>query len=96
MERARKCVPHTMRVEIECETLAQVEEALAAGADSILLDNMTLDDMRRARTLAPAIRRFARDAKAYSSMRERVGARIEVLASDHKPQPVPAEKLGAR
>jgi len=49
-----------------------------------------------ARTLAPAIRRFARDAKAYSSMRERVGARIEVLASDHKPQPVPAEKLGAR
>jgi nicotinate-nucleotide pyrophosphorylase (carboxylating) len=53
-ERARKRVPHTMRVEIECETLAQVEEALAAGADSILLDNMTLDDMRRARALAPA------------------------------------------
>jgi len=54
LERARKLVPHTMRVEIECETLAQVKEALAAGADSILLDNMTLDDMRRARTLAPA------------------------------------------
>ncbi len=54
LERARKLVPHTMRVEIECETLAQVEEALAAGADSILLDNMTLDDMRRARTLASA------------------------------------------
>lgn len=53
-ERARKRVPHTMRIEIECETLAQVEEALAAGADSILLDNMTLDDMRRARALAPA------------------------------------------
>jgi nicotinate-nucleotide pyrophosphorylase (carboxylating) len=54
LERARKRVPHTMRVEIECETPAQVEEALAAGADSILLDNMTLDDMRRARVLAPA------------------------------------------
>jgi len=54
LERARKLAPHTMRVEIECETLAQVEEALAAGADSILLDNMTLDDMRRARVLAPA------------------------------------------
>lgn len=54
LERARKLVPHTMRVEIECETLAQVEEALTAGADSILLDNMTLDDMRRARSLAPA------------------------------------------
>lgn len=50
---ARKLAPHTMRIEIECETLAQVEEALAAGADSILLDNMTLDDARRARTMAP-------------------------------------------
>ena len=54
LEGARKLAPHTMRIEIECETLAQVEEALTAGADSILLDNMTLDDMRRARALAPA------------------------------------------
>jgi nicotinate-nucleotide pyrophosphorylase (carboxylating) len=54
LERARRLAPHTMRVEIECETLAQVEEALAAGADSILLDNMMLDDVRRARALAPA------------------------------------------
>jgi nicotinate-nucleotide pyrophosphorylase (carboxylating) len=51
---ARKLAPHTMRIEIECETLAQVEEALAAGADSILLDNMTLDDVGRARAMAPA------------------------------------------
>ena len=51
---ARKLAPHTMRIEIECETLAQVEEALADGADSILLDNMTPDDVRRARTMAPA------------------------------------------
>jgi nicotinate-nucleotide pyrophosphorylase (carboxylating) len=54
LERARQLAPHTLRLEIECETLAQVEEALTAGADSILLDNMTLDDVRRARALAPA------------------------------------------
>jgi nicotinate-nucleotide pyrophosphorylase (carboxylating) len=54
LERSRRLAPHTIRVEIECETLAQVEEALAAGTDSILLDNMTLDDVRRARALAPA------------------------------------------
>ena len=42
-----------MGVEIECETLAQVEQALAHGADSILLDDMTPDDVRRARTMAP-------------------------------------------
>jgi len=51
LERARALAPHTFRVEIECETLAQVETALAAGADSILLDNMTLEQMRQARTI---------------------------------------------
>lgn len=37
-----------MKVEIECATLAQVDEALEAGAKSILLDNMTLDELRAA------------------------------------------------
>ncbi len=49
---ARKIAPHTLKIEIECETLAQVEEALKAGADAILLDNMELGDVRKARALA--------------------------------------------
>ncbi|MBE3605214.1 carboxylating nicotinate-nucleotide diphosphorylase [bacterium] len=52
LERARRYAPHTFRVEIECETLAQVEEAIAHGATSILLDNMTPAEMRNARALA--------------------------------------------
>ena len=32
-------------VEVECDTLAQVSEALAAGVDAILLDNMTTDEL---------------------------------------------------
>jgi nicotinate-nucleotide pyrophosphorylase (carboxylating) len=39
-------------VEVECETLAQVREALAAGADRILLDNMSTADLRDAVSLA--------------------------------------------
>lgn len=39
-------------VEVECETLDQVAEALAAGVDAILLDNMTLDELRSAVALA--------------------------------------------
>lgn len=39
-------------IEIECDTLAQVEEALAAGADAILLDNMSLDALRTAVAVA--------------------------------------------
>ncbi len=34
--------PHTMTVTVECDTQEQVEEAIAAGADIVLLDNMTL------------------------------------------------------
>src|SRR5271170_617797 len=52
LDRARRLAPHTFRVEIECETLAQVEEAIAHGATSILLDNMSVDDLRRVRAIA--------------------------------------------
>jgi nicotinate-nucleotide pyrophosphorylase (carboxylating) len=51
LERARRLAPHTFRIEIECETLAQVEQAVAHGATSILLDNMSLDDLRAARQI---------------------------------------------
>ena len=39
---------HTFKIEIECESLEMVKEALAAGADIIMLDNMTMDEMREA------------------------------------------------
>ncbi len=49
---ARKIAPHTLKVEIECETLEQVAEAIAACADVLLLDNMTLENIRKARAIA--------------------------------------------
>jgi nicotinate-nucleotide pyrophosphorylase (carboxylating) len=49
MDRARRLAPHTFRIEIECETRAQVAEAIAHGATAILLDNMPPDEMRRVR-----------------------------------------------
>ena len=48
IRRARAYIPHTLKIEIETETLAQVDEAVAAGADIIMLDNMNLDEMRLA------------------------------------------------
>jgi nicotinate-nucleotide pyrophosphorylase (carboxylating) len=44
--RARANAPHLLRVEVECETLAEVDEALGAGVDAILLDNMTPSELR--------------------------------------------------
>lgn len=48
IERARSVVPHTMKIEIEVDSLDQVEEAVAAGADIILLDNMPVNFMKAA------------------------------------------------
>lgn len=45
---ARAAAPHTLRIEVEADTLAQVEEAVTAGADIILLDNMDPLTVRRA------------------------------------------------
>lgn len=44
----RRRVHHLMRVEVEVTTLAELDLALAAGADVILLDNMDLETMRAA------------------------------------------------
>ena len=46
VERLRGATP--LPVEVECDTLEQVSEAVVAGADAILLDNMTLDELREA------------------------------------------------
>jgi len=44
--RAREIAPPGAKVEVECDRIEQVERALGAGADIILLDNMSLDEMR--------------------------------------------------
>jgi nicotinate-nucleotide pyrophosphorylase (carboxylating) len=46
VRRARAGAPHPLRIEVEVENLAQAEEALAAGAEVLLLDNMTAAQVR--------------------------------------------------
>lgn len=45
---AQSVCNHLQRIEVECDTLAQVQEALNAGAQVILLDNMDLETLREA------------------------------------------------
>ena len=45
---ARKNIPHTIKIEVEAENLEQLEEALQARADIILLDNMDIEQMKKA------------------------------------------------
>ena len=48
IEMARRGISHTSKIEIEVESLAEVQQALSAGADIIMLDNMNPQDMRTA------------------------------------------------
>ena len=48
VSRAKENAPHTLRIEVEVETLDQLEEALSAGSDVVLLDNADLDTVKRA------------------------------------------------
>lgn len=48
IERVRSSVGHLVKIEIEVDTLAQLEEALELAPDAVLLDNMTPEELRRA------------------------------------------------
>lgn len=58
---ARKIVPHTLKIEVETTNFAEIQEALEAGADIIMLDNMSCADM------AEAVKRIAGRAKVEAS-----------------------------
>lgn len=71
IEKARKHIPHTMKIEVETENLDQVQEAIKAKADIIMLDNMSLDMMSDAVKLV--------DGKAL--VEASGGIRLENIAS---------------
>lgn len=45
---AKNNAPHTLKIEVEVENFEQLDEALNAGADIIMLDNMSLENMKKA------------------------------------------------
>ena len=52
VEAAKKGAPHTLKVEVEVRTLDDLQEAMDAGADVVMLDNMDVEAMRRAVLMA--------------------------------------------
>ena len=55
LKRARKNLPHVYRIEVEVKTLEELKEALFAGAEAVLLDNMDLETLRQAVKMAREI-----------------------------------------
>ena len=52
VEKISENAPHTLRIEVEVEDVDGLEEAINAGADAVLLDNMSLGEMRNAVSIA--------------------------------------------
>jgi nicotinate-nucleotide pyrophosphorylase (carboxylating) len=48
IERVRASIGHLVKVEVQVDSLVQLEEALAVGVDAVLLDNMQTEELRRA------------------------------------------------
>jgi len=48
IERARAATGHLVKIEVEVDTLTQLDEALRVGIDAVLLDNMSEEELRRA------------------------------------------------
>jgi len=54
LRRARAEASHMTRIEVECESLDQAQEAHGAGADVLLLDNMSVEELAECRRALPA------------------------------------------
>ncbi|WP_334075523.1 MULTISPECIES: carboxylating nicotinate-nucleotide diphosphorylase [Paenibacillus] len=84
VSRARKNIPHTMTIEVEAESLEQVEEALQAGADIIMLDNMGPDLMkeavRRIKVIAPHVKTEASGNVNLQTVRRIAESGVDVIS----------------
>ena len=88
------CRAHTgLKVQVECDTLDQAREAIAAGADSLLLDNMTLDQLREAVGFSP-IPLEASGGVSLQTIRAIAETGVDYISVGRLTQSAPAIDLG--
>jgi nicotinate-nucleotide pyrophosphorylase (carboxylating) len=75
-------IPHTMKVEVEVTSLAQIDAALEGGADVILLDNMSNADMRTAvQKIAGRALTECSGTVTLETVRERAETGVDLISS---------------
>ncbi|SDS77525.1 nicotinate-nucleotide pyrophosphorylase [carboxylating] [Paenibacillaceae bacterium GAS479] len=81
---ARSAIPHTMKIEVETESLEQVGEALDSGADIIMLDNMKPELMREAvaiiRSRAPHVVTEASGGVTLETVRSMAESGVDIIS----------------
>ncbi|HEV2677071.1 MAG TPA: carboxylating nicotinate-nucleotide diphosphorylase [Aliidongia sp.] len=93
--RAKAAVPILAKVEVECDRLDQVREALEAGADVIMLDNMSLADMRSAVAFIDGrVPLEASGGVRYETIRGIAETGVDFISSSKITQSAPAVDIG--
>lgn len=95
VERARKHLPVLTKIEVECDELAQVHSALEAGADVIMLDNMSLEDMRQAVTYVNGRAKLeASGGIRFDTIRPIAETGVDYISTSKITQSAPAVDIG--
>ena len=95
IERAKSQVPTLVKVQVECDTLDQVREAVEAGADSLLLDNMEPNMMREAVAIVGG--RIPLEASGginFETIRSKAESGVDFISTSKITQSAPAVDIG--
>jgi nicotinate-nucleotide pyrophosphorylase (carboxylating) len=95
VENARLGTPLLTKIEVECDTLEQVQEALAARADMILLDNMKPETLREAvRLAAGRVPLEASGGVRLETVRAIAETGVDFISSGRITQDAPSADIG--
>lgn len=93
--RAKSQVPTLVKIQVECDTLEQVREAVEAGADSLLLDNMEPDTMREAVAIVGGrIPLEASGGITFETIRAKAESGVNFISTSKITQSAPAVDIG--
>ena len=95
IQRAKSQVPTLTKVQVECDNLDQVKEALEAGAESLLLDNMSPDTMRQAVELVQGqITLEASGGITLDTVRAKAESGVDLISTGKITQSAPSVDIG--
>ncbi len=100
LRRAKNTIPHVYRLEIEVKTLKELEEALEAGVDAVLLDNMDPPTLKKAVQIAqqkaPHILLEASGGVSLENVREIAETGVDLISIGRLTHSAPAADLNLK
>ena len=95
IQRAKSQVPTLTKVQVECDNLEQVKEAVDAGADSLLLDNMSPDSMRKAVKIVDGrVTLEASGGITLETVRSKAESGVDLISTGKITQSAPSVDIG--